>query len=400
MEETKKMRDSWWTRLLISILGTAIGVGLTFTVNNWRDQHKKAQAQRLMAIMVIHDIDESVNSLKTLKEEMEKEYNAAVYVREHLNQLDSVRYDTLLLTIMFFAGNEEDFRFDNSKEKIFHSSPETWQNLGSMKFIDNVQSCYYSRQAFQDMYNKSPHWQRPLSTEVYEELSTNTNGLSLEEAMDQYYANMRKLLKEKLNDRHVNYYIEYTSKKLGYIASLINYWTQVNEENKFLMSITDEELENYVNNINTNGIAVTEKSLTGTWSSSPMDESHQFEFRKDHTYSSVSIVESPANLNFSQGKLTRIYKETGTWELKGDTLITTTDSIDFEMDVSKMTVQPERQEMLDSWVQNFKEETISTWQKLVKEGIARQVWKARLDASRDKMELKTGKNAVYYKREK
>ena len=131
-----------------------------------------------------------------------------------------------------------------------------------------------------------------------------------------------------------------------------------------------------------------------------MDESHQFEFRKDHTYSSVSIVTSPANLNFSQGKLTRIYKETGTWELKGDTLITSTDSIDFEMDVSKMTVQPERQEMLDSWVQNFKEETISTWQKLVKEGIARQVWKARLDASRDKMELKAGENVQYYKRNK
>lgn len=65
-----------------------------------------------------------------------------------------------------------------------------------------------------------------------------------------------------------------------------------------------------------------------------------------------------------------------------------------------MTVQPERQEMLDSWVQNYKEETISTWQKLVEEGTARQVWKARLDASRDKMELKAGKSAVYYKRKK
>ena len=399
MEETKKTRDSWWTRLLISILGTAIGVGLTFTVNNWRDQHKKAQAQRLMAIMVIHDIDESVNSLKTLKEEMEKEYNAAVYVREHLNQLDSVRYDTLLLTIMFFAGNEEDFRFDNSKEKIFHSSPETWQNLGSMKFIDNVQSCYYSRQAFQDMYNKSPHWQRPLSTEVYEELSSNTNGLSLEEAMDQYCANMRKLLKEKLYDGHVNYYIEYTSKKLGYIASLINYWTQVNEENKFLMSITDEELENYVNNINTNGIAVTEKSLTGPWTSSPTDDDLiQFEFRKDHTYSYEYTITSPANINFSQGKLKGIYKEFGTWELKGDSLIANPDSVDFEVDASKMTVQPERQEMLDNWVHSYQEEYLKYCQKAIKEGP--KTWNARLDASRDKLELKDSKGTSYFKRKK
>jgi hypothetical protein len=37
--------------------------------------------------------------LKNLKEEMEKEYNAAVYAREHLDQLDSVPYDTLSLAL-------------------------------------------------------------------------------------------------------------------------------------------------------------------------------------------------------------------------------------------------------------------------------------------------------------
>jgi hypothetical protein len=97
--EKKKTSDSWLMRFLISIIGTAIGVGLTFAVNNTRDHHRKEQAQRLMAIMVIHDIDESINSLKNLKEEMEKEYNAAVYAREHLDQLDSVPYDTLSLAL-------------------------------------------------------------------------------------------------------------------------------------------------------------------------------------------------------------------------------------------------------------------------------------------------------------
>ena len=221
MEKKKKLRASLWMQLLISILGTAIGVGLTFAVNNRMENRKKEEAQRLMAIMVIHDIDESINSLKSLKENMETMYNATLYVREHLNQIDSVPNDTLNKALQFIVETEEEFRFDNSKEKIFHSSPDTWQNLGCMKFIDNVQSFYYYRQEFQDAYNQSSIWQKPVSVEVYEELNNSDSNLSLEEVLDQYYAKMRKLLKEKLEDGHVKYYIDCTPSKLGSIAGLI-----------------------------------------------------------------------------------------------------------------------------------------------------------------------------------
>ena len=400
MEKKKKLRASLWMQLLISILGTAIGVGLTFAVNNRMENRKKEEAQRLMAIMVIHDIDESINSLKSLRENMETMYNATLYVREHLNQIDSVPNDTLNKALHFIVETEEEFRFDNSKEKIFHSSPDTWQNLGCMKFIDNVQSFYYYRQEFQDAYNQSSIWQKPVSVEVYEELNNSDSNLSLEEVLDQYYAKMRKLLKEKLEDGHVKYYIDCTPRKLGSIASLIKYWIQVNDENKFLMSITDEELENYVNNINTNGFAVSEKSMIGTWNMSSTDEVNQFELREDHTYSYVSIVTSPANINFSQGKLKKIYKESGIWELKGDSLIAIPDSVDFEADASKMTIQPEKQEMLDNWVQNYQEEYLSYFQQKLKEDYLRQTWSVRLDASRDKMEMKKDENTVYCKRKK
>ena len=107
-------------------------------------------------------------------------------------------------------------------------------------------------------------------------MNNNDSNLSMEEVLDQYYANLRKLLKEKLEDGHVKYYIDCTPSKLGSIAGLIKYWIQVNDENKFLMSITDEELENYVNNINTNGFAVSEKSMIGTWKMSSTDEVNQF----------------------------------------------------------------------------------------------------------------------------
>ena len=399
MEKKKKMRVSLWMQLLISILGTAIGVGLTFAVNNWMDSRKKAETQRLMAIMVIHDIDESVSTLKTLKENMETMYNAALYVREHLNQIDSVPNDTLNKAYSFLIASEEEFRFDNSKEKIFHSSPDTWQNLENMKFIDNVQSCYYYRQTFQDMYNKSSYWQRPISVKETEELNNGDSNLSLEEVMAQFYVKLRNFLKEKLEDGHINYYIDCTPRKLGNIARLIKYWTQINDENKFLMSITDEELENYVSSINTNGIAVTEKSLIGTWEMSSMDEINQYEFRNDHTYSFVSNCTAPANINFSQGTLNMIWTITGTWKLEGDSLISIPDSVDYEVDASNMTVQPENKDMLDSWVQNRKKTWLEYYQGEIKEGRLRMSWSVHLDASRNKLELKS-ESSLYFKRKK
>lgn len=113
----------------------------------------------------------------------------------------------------------------------------------------------------------------------------------------------------------------------------------------------------------------------------------------------MSIVTSPANLNFSQGKLKNVYKETGTWELKGDSLIAIPDSVDFETDASKMTIQPEKQEMLDNWVQNYEKECLATYQKGNKD-LYWRVWGARLDASRNKLELKKGRSTSYFKREK
>ena len=131
-----------------------------------------------------------------------------------------------------------------------------------------------------------------------------------------------------------------------------------------------------------------------------MDELNQFEFRKDHSYSYESIVTTPANLNFSQGKLKKIFTETGTWKLEGDSLIAIPDSVNFEVDASNMTVQPERQEMLDNWVQNYKEEFLTYFQKEIKEGNIRGVWSVHLDASRNKLELKRDDNTVYFKRKK
>ncbi len=65
MEKKTKRRFDWGS-FLVTVLGTAIGVALTFVASGILEHRNKAQAQRLTAIMVIHDMDHSIDIVKAL----------------------------------------------------------------------------------------------------------------------------------------------------------------------------------------------------------------------------------------------------------------------------------------------------------------------------------------------
>lgn len=387
----KKERRSWWMQFVISVLGTAIGVGLTFAISHRIENRKQEQAQRMTAMMVIHDIDETVDQLKLMKSDMDKMYNAMLFTMQHLDQLDSVPNDTLYLAINYIIADDQEFHFDMSKEKIFHSSPDTWQNLGSMKFIDNVQSFYFERQSFQEMRNKSSYWQKPVNSSELEKIQMfNKDNLNVEEYLNRYNALLRDLLKEKLNDDHVKYYIEASAWRISVILNYMDIWTKMNDENKFLMSITDEELEDYVNSIERYGIALTDNSLIGTWTSSSIDENvSEWNFMKDQTFSHHITNKSPVNLPFSQGNLIINIIETGNWTLEGDSLILIYDLDSFQanLDASELIAMTGRQELLDNWIQDNDKIIYDYYKNIVKTNI-RIANKVRLDASQDKMEVR------------
>ena len=94
----------------------------------------------------------------------------------------------------------------------------------------------------QEGMNESTMWQRPISNEEYMQLIMR-GGWVTKEA---FAAAIQPFLKEKLQDNRVVYYINVSSSRLDYLTQLIDYWTGLNDENKFLMGITDQELEDYV----------------------------------------------------------------------------------------------------------------------------------------------------------
>ena len=85
----------WLKELLLTTLGTAIGVGLTFFVNDKvEDAHQRA-AQRETAIMAVCDIDEIVRGLKDEMQPEDSLFQVTMYVAAHQELMDSLSIDTL-----------------------------------------------------------------------------------------------------------------------------------------------------------------------------------------------------------------------------------------------------------------------------------------------------------------
>ena len=386
--------NSYWRQFLIGVLGTAIGVGLTFFLSGISDNHKKAQAKRLTAIMVIHDIDNTIDMLKEMKEEEENEIKMLQAMLKRMEHLDSVPYDSLTQTINYLVSDENAFRFDQSKETIFNSDLDTWQNLGSMKFMDNVQSFFYQRQTLAEYLNLPDYFRKPVPREEYARILRGSGWVSREE----FAALLRPFLQEKLSDEHVIYYINISNQRILTLNSFINSWSTLNEENKFLMGITDKELEDYIDKINNDGKAPGKASLVGHWERTMADGNYaRYVFRRDNSYDYEMFHAEPWRAQYWQGRFGYTISYSGTWDLQADSIILKPDfsNVDVQIDTSDIEILESGHGDLSSWARQYREAIL---QSIENDGDKRASFKARLDSSGDKMQWTNDEQVRYLKR--
>ena len=329
-----------------------------------------------------------------MKEEEERNgdfLRSALKQRDHLEEMP---FDTLAKVIGALVDSNADFSFDTSKEKIFNSDLDTWQNLGNMAFLDNAQSFYHYRQGFQEGLNQPSMWEKPIPEQEYLQLIMRSGWLTQEE----FAAAIRPLLKEKLNDKRVVYYINISSNRLDYLTQLIDYWTGLNDENKFLMGITDRELEDYVNNINKKGVSLTRSNLLGNWVLTVGEQTNEYDFHSDQSYDfSLDYASSFRQMKLFSGRLKMTLSYRGKWAFQGDSLVLTPDynTADMTVDPSGLVPEENMQDSMDAWVIQYREESIENIRKMADRGDNRTV-KAILDSSKDKMEWTEPEGTVRY----
>jgi hypothetical protein len=133
--------------MALTTIATTISIVLTFGTTAWLEARDAEQARRLLAMTIIHDIDQSFDVIRKRLDVEEKGHGVACYVIENKDRLESISEDTLCMLINYVttASFDSNMEFKKMNENIFNSSQDSWRTLNDRKFLNNVQEFYNAR---------------------------------------------------------------------------------------------------------------------------------------------------------------------------------------------------------------------------------------------------------------
>ena len=205
------MQHGWVKELLMTFLATTISIVLTFGTAMLIENHQRNKAKRQMAMMIIHDIDETIVQMEEV-DSILRRFSAL-----QLNVLEGT-YDQPIqfANIALSACDPSKVEFPETAEKIFTSNTDTWSTIGKTDFIDNVTWCYIERRKFKE--------------QVIDEFSRklNPSGTSSE-----------LMPLEGLLEIDPDAYV-------GMAGSAIHQMKEANRLNMKIMGITDKDMEKFI----------------------------------------------------------------------------------------------------------------------------------------------------------
>ena len=326
---TDTIRHSeWWKNFLMGVLAAAIGVGLTFEVDHCVERAKQKQAQRQTAMLAIYDIDEIIRQFSNDTQREEAFYKVAMYLFTHPEELENVAMDSLWMTAsyLFYDPSETPAWTDNSTEQVFTSSMDALQNIGDVTFYGNVQECYQARRNLLKLRDNSLSFRRPISEEYVWEYRKHVAAADMNHLGMMNQQAMAGLLRQAFRMPETTLYLQkYLMRNREYYA-FIDRLVRLNQENKFIMNVTDEDIARYVDKHINRTMPAKPKLFVGEWQMREDNQQKTYLFGKDHTATNttqmefqVSIYVEETDVNVSiLAPLT--FSIDGQWELDGDSL--------------------------------------------------------------------------------
>ena len=341
----RKLTGSSMTKeLLLTILGTTISIVLTFGTAHLIEQRQAEQARKLMAMTIINDIDETMATVQKFLMAEEKGYNVTIYLMENMDRLDSISDDTLKVFFDYVTPSSftqerqlimQDRQSMKNSENILTMSQDSWLTLSDRKFFINVQEFYNYKATINRQFEEDVAYEKPFTNEELSRMLMDTNEMSTREG---YVATCRNMLKSA----RVKHYTDFHAQRVYDYEYFLWATIQMNEENKFLMNITEQDIMDFVNGTHMKVRKVSDSDLVGTWENpSPVDNyKATFEYKKDHTFT-IHYFESMNDAAF-RGRMVQRYSIGGTWAIEGDSLVKVfdMDSYKMEVDDSSITYQP------------------------------------------------------------
>ena len=397
-EKKKKFLNEWWSQFLTSILGTAIGLGLTVGVDRVVENRNHEESQRLTAMMVIHDIDESIETLKKIIEEDETGHNATMYAMHRIDDLENVAdstQDVVITYLMEGLSFNTDLQFNESGEQMFHSTQDSWKNLDDLTFIRNVEEIYKDRSMLKNDLYSSAFWTKPVNKRESDSLYTNSDVFDSDQ-------NIVTFLRRVLTSRRCQTYLRTYGQRQSYLNELLHDWQNKNNENKFLMNISDEDLKEFVEKTVRQSRAAQEQDLIGTWINViAKDITYEHEFHADHTYKNIFVntLTHQACVGRALVKATTM----GTWSIEGDSVIIVLNpsTLVVDIDDSGLKYTPEMHDSITLGNKEYKDWYVKEFRQSIQTTGARQARATNIDRTGQMLELTTSeKETTHYRRKK
>ena len=350
MKKEKINARFWWKDFLTGVTATAIGVGLSFAVNNMVENHKKDQARRLTAMMAVYDIDEITRHLKEERQKEDIYYKVAMYMATHQEEIDSSSVDSLRMAVTYLAEDLSEVADweDDSKEKAFNSSMDAWQNLENTRFYDNVQTCYRRRSELKKTMEKDLVFKRPLSDNDFNDFFLQVKDSELDYNGSLNATALAKLIKQVLQQPTATRYLRTFFLRDALYNKCIDDLFRLNQENKFMMDFTEKDIEEYKRTNVDKTRPATVKKLIGEWVES-QDENHTevFCLNSDKTATLTGSAIFNMSIYVQEEDVTIpincpiTYHIDGTWDMVSDSLkmdfdAETSEILSVEMDLSNL----------------------------------------------------------------
>ena len=380
-------------QLAISIVATVISIILTFGVAHLVDKNRQKENRRQISMMVIHDIDETISNIKGILKNEETGWEATRFSLENKGNIRAISRDTLVRFLNYILSDTFDpaLQFDKSNESIFNSSQESWNTLSDMSFIRNVQKCYHLRAILEDQLKNWVYFKRPISGEESYQILMNSNFLFDESS---FYS----LCEKWLNDERTKIYMENLENRKYLLNYVLENCIGLNEANRFLMNVTDEDLKEFAEKTLGQIRRASEKEIVGKWVSiSGDDSSIEMDFKEDRTMTCVLSYKASSSLFYGKISLDAIH--TGKWEIRKDSLILHLDNDKFSLkaDDSKITYKTEVKDSIESIIKDLTAPEVFNRQKTeMFLGEERVACTTNIDPTGKKLEITTEKGMAIH----
>jgi len=221
----------FWKNTVGCTVGTLIGILLTFGTSSYLENRNKTEMARKTVMLTLHNLDASTRNMQTLLDELQH-YDtlftrAASLMPDRLCQMGS---DSLQMSVNAF-GSRRLLMTDHTTSSIFANSFEVWQCMDDEKVIGRIGNCYSVLDVCRKEYLR------------LEELRKKAFQAYWHECPPMDYPNAEKAAKALLERYDVRYVLSIHSNVIQILKYTHGIVCQLNERNKQVLRITQEELD-------------------------------------------------------------------------------------------------------------------------------------------------------------